>query len=147
MQSRKLLTCQGQYFRKLMGQPIVKTLGNFMDLSSWWEAPSSAGTQELPGILLEPKGSSLWSKKPSTASYPETDKCSQFNPILSLQDYSKFYFLFFFIFVECILLWYSNVYFPNIYPQSDRLCGLVVRVLGYRSGGLGSIPGTTRKKK
>jgi hypothetical protein len=28
----------------------------------------------------------------------------------------------------------------------DRLCGLVVRVLGYRSGGTGSIPGTTRKK-
>jgi hypothetical protein len=28
-----------------------------------------------------------------------------------------------------------------------RLCGLVVRVLGYRSGGLGSIPGTNRKKK
>jgi hypothetical protein len=32
-------------------------------------------------------------------------------------------------------------------PYSDRLCGLVVRVLGYRSGGPGSIPGTTRKKK
>jgi hypothetical protein len=32
----------------------------------------------------------------------------------------------------------------------DRLCGLVVRVLGYRSGGPGSIPGTARfsgKKK
>jgi hypothetical protein len=29
----------------------------------------------------------------------------------------------------------------------DRLCGLVVRVLGYRSGGPGSIAGTTRKKK
>jgi hypothetical protein len=29
----------------------------------------------------------------------------------------------------------------------DRLCGVVVRVLGYRSGGPGSIPGTTRKKK
>jgi hypothetical protein len=28
----------------------------------------------------------------------------------------------------------------------DRLCGLVVRVLGYRSGGPGSIPGTTKKK-
>jgi hypothetical protein len=28
---------------------------------------------------------------------------------------------------------------------SDRLCGLVVRVLGYRSGGPGSIFGTTRK--
>jgi hypothetical protein len=29
----------------------------------------------------------------------------------------------------------------------DCLCGLVVRVLGYRSGGPGSIPGTTRIKK
>jgi hypothetical protein len=29
---------------------------------------------------------------------------------------------------------------------NDRLCGLVVRVLGYRSRGPGSIPGTTRKK-
>jgi hypothetical protein len=28
----------------------------------------------------------------------------------------------------------------------DRLCGLVVRVLGYRSGGPGLIPCTTRKK-
>jgi hypothetical protein len=28
-----------------------------------------------------------------------------------------------------------------------NICGLVVRVLGYRSGGPGSIPGTTRKKK
>jgi hypothetical protein len=28
----------------------------------------------------------------------------------------------------------------------DRLCGIVVRVLGYRSGGPGSIPGTTTKK-
>jgi hypothetical protein len=27
--------------------------------------------------------------------------------------------------------------------QGDRLCGLVVRVLGYRSEGPGSIPGTT----
>jgi hypothetical protein len=35
----------------------------------------------------------------------------------------------------------------RIYLSYDRLCGLVVRVLGYRSGGPGSIPGTTRKKK
>jgi hypothetical protein len=28
----------------------------------------------------------------------------------------------------------------------DRLCGPVVRVLGYRSGGPGSIPGTNKKK-
>jgi hypothetical protein len=28
----------------------------------------------------------------------------------------------------------------------DHLCGLVVKVFGYRYGGPGSIPGTTRKK-
>jgi hypothetical protein len=37
------------------------------------------------------------------------------------------------------MLWYDGFH--------DRLCGLVVRVLGYRSGGPGSIPGTTKKKK
>jgi hypothetical protein len=31
--------------------------------------------------------------------------------------------------------------------KGDRLCGLMVRILGYRSGGPGSIPSTTRKKK
>jgi hypothetical protein len=31
--------------------------------------------------------------------------------------------------------------------MADRLCGLVARVLGYRSGGPGSIPGTNKKKK
>jgi hypothetical protein len=30
--------------------------------------------------------------------------------------------------------------------DKGRLCGLVVRILGYRSGGPGSISGTTRKK-
>jgi hypothetical protein len=34
----------------------------------------------------------------------------------------------------------------TVNSNSDRLCGLVVGVLGYRSGGPGSIPGTTRKK-
>jgi hypothetical protein len=38
-------------------------------------------------------------------------------------------------------------YFYTLYSILDRLSGLVVRVLGYRSGGPGSIPGTTRKKK
>jgi hypothetical protein len=38
----------------------------------------------------------------------------------------------------------------NVSFNFGRLCGLVVRVLGYRSGGPGSIPGNTRfsgKKK
>jgi hypothetical protein len=46
---------------------------------------------------------------------------------------------------------YKNfVYYPllvTVLEPWDRLCGLVVRVLGYGSGGPGSIPGTTRKKK
>jgi hypothetical protein len=36
--------------------------------------------------------------------------------------------------------------YVHVFSQDDRLCGLVVRVLGYRSGGPGSIPGTNRKK-
>jgi hypothetical protein len=39
--------------------------------------------------------------------------------------------------------WKNNNFF--IY-YIDRICGLVVRVLGYRSGGPGSIPGTSKKK-
>jgi hypothetical protein len=35
----------------------------------------------------------------------------------------------------------------ELYRPPDRLCDLVVRVLGYRSGGPGLIPGTTGKKK
>jgi hypothetical protein len=35
----------------------------------------------------------------------------------------------------------------HIHATLDRFCGLVVIVLGYRSGGPGSIPGTTRKIK
>jgi hypothetical protein len=40
----------------------------------------------------------------------------------------------------------ANAFITFIYYPIDRLCGLVVRVLGYRSGGLGSIPCTTKKK-
>jgi hypothetical protein len=37
-----------------------------------------------------------------------------------------------------------HYYYYYYYYYYGRLCGLVVRVLGYRSGGPGSIPGTTR---
>jgi hypothetical protein len=36
--------------------------------------------------------------------------------------------------------------FISTFNMADRLCGLVVRVLGYRSRGPSWIPGTTRKK-
>jgi hypothetical protein len=38
-------------------------------------------------------------------------------------------------------------HFRARYFDRDRLCGLVIRVLGYRSRGPGSIPGSTMKKK
>jgi hypothetical protein len=47
------------------------------------------------------------------------------------------------ILLQTLLLYYYYYFIL----EADRLCGLVVRVLGYRSGGPGSIPGTTRKKK
>jgi hypothetical protein len=40
------------------------------------------------------------------------------------------------------LIWF--IYLHVLLLSFDRLCGLVVRVLGYRFGGPGSIPGTTR---
>jgi hypothetical protein len=48
---------------------------------------------------------------------------------------------------------YGWIYFSefpslsNVICFHDRLCGLVVRVLGYRSGGPGSIPDFLKKKK
>jgi hypothetical protein len=42
--------------------------------------------------------------------------------------------------------WWGGGMLLSLSQDKDRLCGLVVRVLGYRSGGPGSIPGTTRKK-
>jgi hypothetical protein len=52
--------------------------------------------------------------------------------------------------IGCLSTDYTGLY-PrrrNLKIMKDvyRLCGLVVRVLGYRSGGPGSIPSTTRKK-
>jgi hypothetical protein len=41
---------------------------------------------------------------------------------------------------------FKGIKYNEIRHGSDRLCSLVVRVLGYRSGGPGSIPRTTKKK-
>jgi hypothetical protein len=48
--------------------------------------------------------------------------------------------------LKCIADCGLHIYIVYIICSYDRLCGLVVRVLGYRSRGPGSIPGTTRKK-
>jgi hypothetical protein len=44
---------------------------------------------------------------------------------------------------DMCFLWSTN-WIYMCYVEEDRLCGLVVRVLNYRSRGPGSIPGTTR---
>jgi hypothetical protein len=49
------------------------------------------------------------------------------------------------VYKVCTSLWHALNFLPAM-SSPGRLCGLVVRVLGYRSGGPGSIPGTTRKK-
>jgi hypothetical protein len=41
---------------------------------------------------------------------------------------------------------YEDNFIYSFCDKIDRLCGLVVRVLGYRSGGSGPIPSTTKKK-
>jgi hypothetical protein len=53
------------------------------------------------------------------------------------------------IFIDTLILFKirkKNSNYQGISLLSDRLCGLVVRVLDYRSGGSGSIPGTNKKK-
>jgi hypothetical protein len=46
-----------------------------------------------------------------------------------------------------IISFIATIALIHLFGTIDPLCGLVVRVLGYRSGGPGSIPSTTRKKK
>jgi hypothetical protein len=47
---------------------------------------------------------------------------------------------------KCVFTDWLGMLYTHIYIYIDRLCGLVIKVLGYRSGGPGSILGTTRKK-
>jgi hypothetical protein len=49
-------------------------------------------------------------------------------------------------YIQIISINQSSNILMNYSQATDRLCGLVVRVLGYRSGGPVSILGTTRKK-
>jgi hypothetical protein len=50
-------------------------------------------------------------------------------------------------FLVCYSIENTEIFKRFCFIRSDRLCGLVVRVLGHRSGGPGSNPGTTRKEK
>jgi hypothetical protein len=43
------------------------------------------------------------------------------------------------------ILLFTSLHVSAFSDVKDRLCGLVVRVLGYRSGGPSSIPGTIKK--
>jgi hypothetical protein len=52
-----------------------------------------------------------------------------------------------YIFTCLLFSYFHSIFFIVLRLLNDRLCGLVVRVLGYKSGRTGSIPGTTRKEK
>jgi hypothetical protein len=54
-----------------------------------------------------------------------------------------FYILKFAVLILFYILPKHDIYLMHTY---STLCGIVVSVLGYRSRGPGSIPGTTRKK-
>jgi hypothetical protein len=51
--------------------------------------------------------------------------------------------------MEGVKMWLSSqaayFFYTGMRHLFDRLCGLVVKVFGYRSGGPGSIPGITKK--
>jgi hypothetical protein len=65
-----------------------------------------------------------------------------------VSDVHCFFGIMYGIFLPCNLNYYSLlICLVADHNSDDRLCGLVVRVFGYRSGGPGSIPGTTPPKK
>jgi hypothetical protein len=69
------------------------------------------------------------------------------NPILDIYTYIQHVVTPSYSYIQSNKSRYISIYiYIYIYIYTDRLCGLVVRVLGYRSGGPGSIPGTTTKK-
>jgi hypothetical protein len=53
------------------------------DLNTSRDAANCAATQELPSILWNPEGSLPCSQQPSTGPYPEPDRSSPYDPILS----------------------------------------------------------------
>jgi hypothetical protein len=71
-----------------------------------------------------------------------------YHPILNY--YLPFVFYLFPVFIlSCHPPYFLHSFFQLLFMFPficDCLCGLVIRILGYRSGGPGSIPGTTRKK-
>jgi hypothetical protein len=64
-------------------------------------------------------------------------------------NYSVFLNLYSYDSINCCCFGYfwHEVKYKWLSTNINRLCGLVVRVLGYGSGGPGSIPGTTIKEK
>jgi hypothetical protein len=65
--------------------------------------------------------------------------------LLHYINYYVVYYINYINYIKIVIILYMYKYI-YIYSNVDRLFGLVVRVLGYRSVGPGSVPGTTRKK-
>jgi hypothetical protein len=86
-------------------------------------------------VISQGKRSPLFSHKHPLRPDVETFPCSDLLPPNGCQDNSS-----------ATIVKHHNSTAAYFIMLHDRLCGLVVRVLGYRSRNQGSIPGTTRKK-
>jgi hypothetical protein len=85
---------------------------------------------------------SVWCTNCSHLFLPLTLFCACFVTIFIAKYLPLFDFTWALVFPQSAC--YTEI--SNLTSVYDRLCGLVVRVLGYRSGGPGSILSTTRKK-
>jgi hypothetical protein len=115
--------------------PIHHSYNN-LPIKASWNVPRGSSTYSLPRAVTCFRATSDAVEHKMILHLPEIEM----TPRLSPQ----------FIQYTDLPIYSSKIQFNILFqlvPICDRLCGLVVRVLGYRSGGPGSIPGTTRKKK
>jgi hypothetical protein len=122
--------------KRVRGFPQFKTnTGTLLQIRTW-PPPCPLFTSHYVTVLLN---SSCWQSH--WLSYKYMNAWYKGHRIVKFIKCSRYSSRFKNPNVENILsiLYYSECSRPN-----DRLCGLVIRILGYRSGGPGSIPGTTR---
>jgi hypothetical protein len=82
----------------------------------------------------------------NTSNYATTPYTASWSGIYLNKHGVMLIFIFIALLLKCVVIRRFNCLNYSTLFVGKCLCGLVVRVLGYRSGGPGSIPSTTRKK-